>query len=257
MGCAWLAAVDGSLVEQAIEALAKKDPTLVDRLNSKFGLPSKRPHDTLEIDSSPPVEAPPLKRVKVTASITESAPRPAKAAESSGSQTQESHVSQYRTEGKKVLEQKVNDALVELFVSCGIAPRIIGREEFKHFVNTLNNNCNLVSRTKFEDTLVPAYAASVRLAVIQYLQTCRILTISGDGGKLTKKKFVSIHITTVHRQSFCVDLDDVSRLSQTGEYFAELFTKVSIPFSFRVALLSRHILVDPQNRAKPILCYRI
>ncbi|KAJ7718219.1 hypothetical protein B0H14DRAFT_2643410 [Mycena olivaceomarginata] len=131
----------------------------------------------------------------------------------------------YRTEGRKLLEGKVNDALVELFINCGIAPRIIGSEEFKHFCNTLNGNYSLTSRTKFEDSLVPAYAANVRLAVLDYLQTCRYLTISSDGAKLKRKKFITVHITTVYRQSFCVDLDDVSRISQTGEYFAELFKK--------------------------------
>ncbi|KAJ7237618.1 ribonuclease H-like domain-containing protein, partial [Mycena rebaudengoi] len=124
--------------------------------------------------------------------------------------------------GKKVLKQKVNDALIELIVCCGIAPRNIGRAEFKNFVSALNANYNLISRTTFEDSLVPAYAANVRIAVIK---SCWFLTISGDGGKLKRKKFVSVNITTIHRQSFCVDLDDVSRISQTGEYFAELFKK--------------------------------
>ncbi|KAJ7768081.1 ribonuclease H-like domain-containing protein, partial [Mycena maculata] len=57
------------------------------------------------------------------------------------------------------------------------------------------------------------------------LRKCRFLTISFDGGKLTRKKFISVHVTSVHRQSFCVDLDDVSRVSQTGEYMAELLQK--------------------------------
>ncbi|KAJ6478689.1 hypothetical protein DFH09DRAFT_1379161, partial [Mycena vulgaris] len=135
---------------------------------------------------------------------------------------------EYRTEGRKNLEQKANDAFIELFVCCGIPPRFIGREEFTHFVNAVSQgNYKVISRTKFVDALVPAYAASLRTAVIEHLRTCWFLTItiSTDGGKLPKKKFVSVHITNVHRQSFCVDLDDVSRVSQTGEYFAELLTK--------------------------------
>jgi hypothetical protein len=225
MNCGYLAAIDASLTTGALEELAKKDPTLLPRLNEQFGLTSKRPRDPLELNSSPPVETPPLKRVKLSASITavESTPQPVTADTS----PQQNQLTKYRTEGKKNLEKKVNDALVELFICCGIAPRIIGRDEFKHFVNTLNGNYSLISRTTFEDSLVPAYAASVRLAVIQYLQSCWFLTVSCDGGKLKKKKCVTVHITTIHRQSFCVDLDDVSRLSQTGEYFAELLKKVS------------------------------
>ncbi|KAJ6618415.1 hypothetical protein B0H10DRAFT_2217720 [Mycena sp. CBHHK59/15] len=236
MTCGHLAAANPLLVQRVIEELAKEDPSLLGRLTDKFGLTSKRPRDDPEPGSSAPIDVPPLKRAKVSASTVtqESAPQPAKAVNSTGS-TQQGQLAQYQTEGRKILAQKVNNALVELFVCCGISPRIIGREEFKNLVNTLNPNYNLVSRTKFEDSLIPAYAATVRVAVTQYLQTCRFLTISADGGKLTKKKFVSVHITTVHRQSFCVDLDDVSRLSQTGEYFDELFTKVNIFVYFGTA----------------------
>ncbi|KAJ7930829.1 hypothetical protein B0H13DRAFT_2651749 [Mycena leptocephala] len=129
---------------RSIEEKAKEDPGLLDRLTDKFGLTSKRPRDNPEPGSSAAADTPPLKRAKVSvATVTPKL------------------LAQYQTEGRKILAQKVNNALVEL----------------------------------------------------------------ADGGKLTKKKFISVHVTTVHRQSFCVDLDDVSRLSQTGEYFAELFTK--------------------------------
>ena len=50
--------------------------------------------------------------------------------------------------------------------------------------------------------------------------------LSFDGGKLGKKIFYSVHVTTPNRQSFCLDLDDVTRLSQTGEYIFELLKKV-------------------------------
>ncbi|KAJ6524605.1 hypothetical protein DFH09DRAFT_1329373 [Mycena vulgaris] len=137
-------------------------------------------------------------------------------------------LTKYRTEGRKNLEQQADDAFIELFVCCGIPRRFIWREEFTHFVNAVSQgNYKVTSRTKFEDALVPAYAASLRTAVIEHLRICWFLTItiSTDGGKLSKKKFVSVHITNVHRQSFGVDLDDVSRVSQTGEYFAELLAK--------------------------------
>ncbi|KAJ7450604.1 ribonuclease H-like domain-containing protein [Mycena latifolia] len=235
-GCSWLANINnGDLVAEALTELAARDPTLLNRLNDKFGLSSKRPHDAVEQESSAPIEAPPLKRSKTSASAVVSTPNPAPTdAETSGSQP----VAKYRTEGRKILEQKANDALVELFVCCGIAPRIIGREEFKKFVNTLNNNYLPVSRTTFEDSLVPAYAASVRIAVINYLKTSWFLTISFDGGKLSKKKFISVHITTPHRQSFCVDLDDVSRVSQTGEYIAGLIKKIIAELKELLAFMS-------------------
>ncbi|KAJ7513225.1 ribonuclease H-like domain-containing protein [Mycena galericulata] len=226
MGCAHLATFDGgTLVEASIAALAQKNPSLLENLNTKFGIQPKRSHDVMESESSPPTEAPPLKRSKTMASTSSGVSTPARAESDLRGSTQ-NHVTKYRTEGRKALEKKVNDALVEFFVCCGVAPRIIGREEFKHLVNTLSQgNYNPVSRTTFEDALVPAYAANVRIAMKEYLCTCFFLTISFDGGNLARKKFISITITTPHRQSFCVDLDDVSRVSQTGEYMAELLEK--------------------------------
>jgi hypothetical protein len=53
------------------------------------------------------------------------------------------------------------------------------------------------------------------------------LTLTFDGGKLKKKKFFSVHATTAHRQSFCLELDDVEKLSQTGQYICGLLFKVS------------------------------
>ncbi|KAJ7937531.1 hypothetical protein B0H13DRAFT_1852504 [Mycena leptocephala] len=220
MGCAYLATLEnGTLVELVIKELAKTDAGLLTRLNTNLSIPSKRTRDALEQEqgSSLPIEAPPLKRVRVSASASSSSQTPAASpAVLDPSGSQQNPMAKYRTEGKKALMLKANDAQIELFVCCGISPRIIG---------TTSLNTSLVGRTTFEDTLIPAYAANVRIAVIDYVKTCWFLTISFDGSKLIKKKFISVTITTVHRQSFVVDLEDVSRVSQTGDYFAELLRK--------------------------------
>ena len=94
-------------------------------------------------------------------------------------------------------------------------------------MNILNGNYLPPSHTTFEDSLVPSYAAATQVTVINYLKMCRDLTITFDGGKLGKKKFFSVHATTVHHQSFCLELDDVEQLSQTSEYICDLLYKVS------------------------------
>jgi hypothetical protein len=129
--------------------------------------------------------------------------------------------------GKQVLKEKADTALVEFIICCGIPPRVLEKKQFKHWVNLLNGNYLPPSRTTFEDSLVPRYAATLRVVVIDYLKTCRDLMLTFDGGKLGKKKFYSIHVTTPNRQSFCLELDDVSLLSQTGEYIFEVLQKVS------------------------------
>ena len=75
---------------------------------------------------------------------------------------------------------------------------------------------------------MPSYAAAVRVAIINHLKDSWDLMISFNGGKLGKKKFYSIHATTPNHQSFCLDIDNVTRLSQTGEYIYKLLKKVCI-----------------------------
>lgn len=67
----------------------------------------------------------------------------------------------------------------------------------------------------------------MRIARLEYLKTCSDLQISFDGGKLKKKGFYSIHVTTLDHTSYCLELDDGSRLSHTGEYVCELLCRVS------------------------------
>ena len=75
---------------------------------------------------------------------------------------------------------------------------------------------------------MPSYAATVWVAMINHLKKCWDLMLSFDGGKLGKKKFYSIHATTPNHQSFCLDLHDVTQLSQTGDYIFDLLKKVPV-----------------------------
>ncbi|KAI9510814.1 hypothetical protein F5148DRAFT_1274586 [Russula earlei] len=192
--------------------MAQKQPSLLDQLDKKMGIEKKRTHEDL---SGAGMEVPPLKRSRTEPLLT-----PICAGSSNLS------FSKYRTEGRKALEEKANKALIEFIVCCGIPPHIIQHQKFKNLVNVLNGNYIPPSRTTFEDSLVPSYAATTQLTVINYLKKCRDMTLTFDGGKLGKKKFFSVHVTTTHRQSFCMELDDVDRLSQTGEYICDLLYKV-------------------------------
>ncbi len=134
----------------------------------------------------------------------------------------------FRTEGKVALESRANNALVRLLVCCGIPPRVIDREEFRDFVTSLNPGYVPPSRSHVEERLIVSYAANVRLLQIKYLQTQWDLQISFNGGKLRKLGFYSVHVTDSERNSFCLELDDGSRLSHTGEYVCELLLRVCV-----------------------------
>jgi hypothetical protein len=109
---------------------------------------------------------------------------------------------------------------------CGLPPRILQSGEFKTFSETLNEQYHPPSNTTLEDSLVPSYAAVVCIAIEQHLKDTKNLTITFDGGQMLKNKFYSVHITTAHQQSFCMELNDSSRLSMTGDYVCELLEKV-------------------------------
>ena len=229
MSCGYVANLPGGslLVQEAINAMAVKAPGLLDELTRRMGAQEtrKRPH----VDES----TEPRKRIKIDLSCQGG---------TSGSSTsnqieglthkvlagngQEAQMNAYKTEGRRAMEQEANSALVEFLVGCGIPPNVLSSPTFGRFVAAFKTKYILPSRSKFEDALVPAYAATVRLAIQNHLQTCHNLNISFDGGKLTKKKFFSVHITTPEYQSFCLELDDVALLSQTGEYLHELLQKV-------------------------------
>ena len=227
MGCGYVAMLKGGsqLVQEAIEAQATKDPALLSKLTKRIGMKRKL------VESEEDTELP-SKRNKAdlsrafdtsTETSTQGSPGASIISEANVSGDQ---MEIFKTEGRRMLEKDASNALVEFIVCCGLAPNILTAPAFKRFIGSLKTRYIIPSRSRFEDSLVPTYAAVVRTSILAHLQTCQYLNISFDGGKLTKRKFYSVHVTTYDRQSFCLELDNVSRLSQTGEYLQELLKKV-------------------------------
>ncbi|KAI9452027.1 hypothetical protein F5148DRAFT_1277633 [Russula earlei] len=183
----------GALVQAAVEELARKQPSLLDQLDKKMGIEKKCTHEDL---SGAGMEAPPL-----TCSRTEPlVGHLSKFPESSG-QMKLTLISSTTLKGGRHSRKRQKKALIEFIVCCGIPPHIIQHQKFKNLMNVLNGNYIPLSHTTFEDSL-----------------KCRDMTLTLDGGKLGKKKFFSMH-------SFCMELDDVDRLSQMGEYICDLLYK--------------------------------
>jgi hypothetical protein len=130
--------------------------------------------------------------------------------------------------GRKELKDKGDHALLVFLICCGIPPSVVDSREFKDFASVLNSNYIPPCETTISDRLVPTEAARIHCAVIEYLRKCRDLTITFDGGKLRGSKgLYSVHVSTPERRTFCMTLDDASRLSHTGEYISELLLRVS------------------------------
>jgi hypothetical protein len=227
--CGYLAVIDKDLTQKAVEELSSSHSGIVDHLSAKVGIVTKkRTHEDLNVAGSsqtPGDPPPPLKRSKTEPFLAvDKAPRASESKQVI--RPGQNFAEMFQMEGKKALKEKADQALVEFIICCGIPPHVLQKRHFREFVNALNGKYMPPSRTTFEDSLVPSYAAAIRVSIINHLKECWDLMLSFDGGKLVEKKFYSIHATTPNCQSFCLDLDDVTRLSQTGEYIYELLKKV-------------------------------
>ena len=195
-----------------------KSPDLVNKLMKNMGIAPEVecPHDNLmEITG----DAPPLKHSQTEPLITK--PHADNSAASDITISAGLPMKTFQLEWKKVLEERANSALINFIVCCGIPPHVLRSDEFKTFVNTLNGNYTPPSWISFVDSLVLMHATAIKLVMIKNLKSCHDLMLTFDGKNLGKK-FFSIHTTTVHQQSFCLELDNVTRLSQMGEYIFEL-----------------------------------
>ena len=222
----------------ALQEQAKKRPEVLDEVRSKLeasgkggkGKPRKRKGSVLEANDKPQ-----LKRQKILAGPSLSHGRP-----TLSSQTQQSvpcspppaanPMANFKTEGRKVVEKEGNTALIELIVCCGISPNVLSHRKWADFLAAIKTKFVSPKRSRFEESLLPGYAATIRLAMIEHLAKLRNLNLTFDGGKLKRKKFFSIHVSH-EGKSFCLELDSVARLSQTGEYIEELQLKVRYPTS--------------------------
>ena len=139
----------------------------------------------------------------------------------------------FQTEGRKVLQDRGNYAVMKFFICCGIPTKNADADEFKDMVSALNPTYHPPCSTTLEDKLVVNEAAKIGCAVHIYLQGCWNLTITFDGGKICKPKLVyTIHVTSADRHAFCMELDDASMLSHSAEYILEALEQLSSSTNF-------------------------
>ncbi|KAF9228359.1 hypothetical protein BS17DRAFT_763855 [Gyrodon lividus] len=133
----------------------------------------------------------------------------------------------FQTEGRKVLQDKGDYAVIKFYVCCGVPPSIANADKFKAMVSVLNQAYYPPSSTTLEDKVIINEAAKISHTICTHLQTCCNLTITFDGGKICKPSSVyTIHVTTTDCHAFCMELDDASMLSHSAEYILEALERV-------------------------------
>lgn len=129
---------------------------------------------------------------------------------------------------KQGLQDKADHALTVMITCNGIPPNVVKSRSFKNFVSVLNAKYSPPSRSTLSERLIPSHAANICSAVIEFLSTQRDVTISFDGGQTRGRTgLYSVHVTTADRQTFCIALNDGSRLSHSADYIIEVINNVS------------------------------
>jgi len=235
ISCGYVTMSEGGAqhLADALQEQAKKHPEVLDDVRSKLEASGrggksqlrKRKGGDLEVNNKPQP-----KRCKILAGPSLSHGQPTLSSRTqqsvqSSSQPAANPMAKFKTEGRMVVEKEGNTALIELIVCCGIPPNVLSHRKWTAFLAAIKTKFVSPKRSKLEDSLLPGYAATIRLAMIEHLGKLRNLNLTFDGGKLKRKKFFSIHVSH-EGKSFCLELDDVACLSQTGEYIEELQLKV-------------------------------
>ena len=158
----------------------------------------------------------------MTAVATSPHPVPSSVAKSVGLTGGKNMLKGFQTEGRKVLQDIGDYAIMKFLICCGIPPSIPDANKFKDMVSMLNPAYRRPSSTTLEDKLIMNEAAKISHATHTHLQTCHNLTIMFDGGKIHKPTSVyTIHVTTADHRMFCMELDNASLLSHSAEYILE------------------------------------
>lgn len=145
---------------------------------------------------------------------------------------------------------------MQYIVCCGIPPSTVDSKEFKQMVSTLNNSYEPPSSSTLTSKLIPNKAAKLSLSAKKYLAQCRHLTITFDGGKTRRNSVYTIHVTTADRCTFCLDMDDGSRLSHSSAYILEVLDHVRMSaLSSTQAILTSTLMSGHHiNRSLEVCC---
>ncbi|KAH8813669.1 ribonuclease H-like domain-containing protein [Flagelloscypha sp. PMI_526] len=227
--CGYVASVDGGKLRlQVMDELSKKGKgkeqasqelaaRLVDaekepaaglapgevKVDPDFRLETTRQLSFLE---PPPLRKPPLKLAK----------------DSLPSKSDTKFAETFRKEGYKEWQETQDVHLVDMLAANAMAVHPMASNEAKKFFYGLNHRYKLPSPTTIADSLVPKRANNIRQSIMAYLRDFQDLQIAFDGGSLAHTGYYTITITTPHRQSFTLELDDGTSISHTGEYISEM-----------------------------------
>ena len=125
-----------------------------------------------------------------------------------------------KAEGRRQVHAKLDLAIVNLICVAGIPPSVADLPEWKAAWSTANPSYQPASKSKLENTQIPAEAAAVAHAQQELLQSEANLTISFDGGSLkSTSSNLTIHVVTEARRVFFFEGKDSTGFSHTAIYY--------------------------------------
>ena len=135
--------------------------------------------------------------------------------------------SKAKAEGRRQLQAKLDLAIVNLFCVAGIPPHVADLPEWKEVWSIANSGYRPASKSKLENSHIPAEAAAVAKAQLKLLQEKTNLTISFDGGSLkSTHSNLTIHVITEDRHVYFFEGKDSTGFSHTGTYYYQALKNV-------------------------------
>lgn len=129
--------------------------------------------------------------------------------------------------GRDIQQKQLDYDITKLVCVRGMVPAILDSKQWKTFMNDANPHYKSPSSTTVRENFIPAEAARIRQAQIEYLKTQRNLTMTFDGGTTRRPQSVyTVTVTTAKRETFLIDGHESSREHHTAKYLAEMIQKV-------------------------------
>ena len=129
--------------------------------------------------------------------------------------------------GRKDRHQMLDLAIVKLFCCSGIPTHIAEIPVWKALLVYADPSYTPASRATLEEVHIPGEAENIHEIQLAYLKTQENITVSCDGGTTRgKEAFWTIHMSTLDRQVYLMDVREATSVSHTAVWIKNIVLEV-------------------------------
>lgn len=129
--------------------------------------------------------------------------------------------------GRKDRHRMLDLAIVKLFCCSGIPTHIAEIPVWKALLVYADPSYTPASRATLEEVHIPGEAENIHEIQLAYLKTQENITVSCDGGTTRgKEAFWTIHMSTLDRQVYLMDVREATSVSHTAVWIKNIVLEV-------------------------------